>query len=97
MRVRFLSPKIHSLLDHSLSGGLIMFPFLLNLGGQSQTALWLSVIAGGSVFLLSAPFLFGFPMVASVYYFVIGVAGLLVVALSRPFEEGECLDCIARP
>lgn len=127
MRVRFISPKVHSLLDYSFSGGLVMFPFLLNLGGQSQFALWLSVLvgifhagysaatdypcglspvipypvhlaidAGGALFLLSAPFLFGFPMVASVYYFVIGAAGLALVAVSRPLEVGECPECIAR-
>ena len=128
MRMRFLSPKNHSLLDYSLSGAMIMFPLLLNLGTQSQAALWLLIIAGifhaaysaatdypcgvspvisyrahllidagMSMLLMSAPCVFGFPMVATVYYFVIGGLGLLLATVSRPIEEGECLDCVARP
>jgi len=46
MRLQFLTPKLHGLLDHAAAGGLIVFPFLFNLGAESAIALWLSVAAG---------------------------------------------------
>lgn len=46
MKFQFLSPKFHGLLDYAAAGGLIVLPFLLNLGADSALALWFSVAAG---------------------------------------------------
>ena len=49
MKLQFLTPKLHGLLDYAAAGGLIVFPFLLNLGSESPIALWLSVAAGAGL------------------------------------------------
>ena len=46
MKLQFLTPKLHGLLDYAAAVGLIVFPFLLNLGAESPIALWFSVAAG---------------------------------------------------
>ena len=46
MQIRFVDPKIHGVLDYVAAAGLIVFPFLLDLGTSSAMALWLSVAAG---------------------------------------------------
>ena len=46
MRFRFISPKIHGILDYVAATGLIVYPFLLNLGESSAIAVWFSVSAG---------------------------------------------------
>ena len=46
MKFQFLTPTLHGLLDYGAAAGLIVFPFLLGLGGESQLALWFSVAAG---------------------------------------------------
>jgi hypothetical protein len=46
MKLQFLTPNFHGMLDYAAAGGLIVFPFLLNLGAESAIALWLSVAAG---------------------------------------------------
>ena len=46
MNWKFLTPKIHGLLDYAAAGGLIVLPFLLDLGSASALALWFSVVAG---------------------------------------------------
>ena len=46
MKLQFLTPTMHGVLDYAAAGGLIVFPFLLNLGAESAIALWLSVAAG---------------------------------------------------
>lgn len=46
MKIRFINPKIHGILDYVAAVNLIVFPFLLNLGASSPIALWFSVGAG---------------------------------------------------
>ena len=46
MTFRFLTPTVHGLLDYAAAAGLIVLPFLLNLGATSPLAQWLSVAAG---------------------------------------------------
>ena len=46
MNLRVLTPRIHGLLDYAAAVGLIVLPFVLNLGATSTVALWLSVLGG---------------------------------------------------
>ena len=46
MTFRFLTPTVHGLLDYAAAAGLIVLPFLLNLGAASPLAQWLSVAGG---------------------------------------------------
>lgn len=46
MKFRFLTPTIHGLLDYAAAAGLIVLPFVLNLGATSSAALYLSVAGG---------------------------------------------------
>lgn len=47
---RFLTPKLHGLLDYAAALGLIAFPFMLGFTGLS---LWLSVVGGIGLILYS--------------------------------------------
>jgi hypothetical protein len=126
MKLQFLTPKFHGLLDYAAAGGLIVFPFLLDLGAESAIALWLSVAGGvgligyslltdyafgavgvipydvhllldlaAAVAFIAAPFVFGFSFVTSVYYFVMAVGVLLVVAASERSAKKESADGVA--
>ena len=53
MKIRFISPQIHGILDYVASVNLIVFPFVLDLGATSAIALWLSVGAGVGLFIYS--------------------------------------------
>lgn len=44
--MKILNPKIHGILDYVAAGGLIVFPFLLDLGAAGPVALYLSVAGG---------------------------------------------------
>lgn len=44
--MRFITKKIHSLLDYPVAFALIILPFLLDLGNSNPAALYLSVITG---------------------------------------------------
>jgi len=46
MNFRILNPTVHGLLDYAAAAGLIVLPFLLDLGSTSSLALWLSVAGG---------------------------------------------------
>ena len=126
MKMQFLSPKHHGLLDYAAASGLIIFPFILDLGAESSVALWLSVVAGIGLIVYSlltdypygvsplipynahlgfdlaaafafiaAPFVFSFSTVTSVYYIVMAVGVLLVVAASeRPQSEETAKDTV---
>lgn len=54
MKIRFVNPNIHGLLDYVAAAGLIVFPFLLKLGASSPIALWLSVAAGVGLIVYSS-------------------------------------------
>ncbi len=49
MNIRFLTPKLHGLIDYAAAAGLIVFPFVLGIGASSPIAFWLSVAAGVAV------------------------------------------------
>ncbi len=49
MNIRFLTPKLHGLIDYAAAAGLIIFPSILGIGASSPIAFWLSVAAGISV------------------------------------------------
>jgi hypothetical protein len=53
MKLRFISPANHGLVDYAAAVSLIALPFLLKLGSSSPAAIWLSVITGFAVILVS--------------------------------------------
>jgi hypothetical protein len=53
MKLRFISPANHGLVDYAAAVALITLPFLLKLGSSSPAAIWLSVITGFAVILVS--------------------------------------------
>ncbi|MTI87600.1 MAG: hypothetical protein FH748_06480 [Balneolaceae bacterium] len=53
MNVRIISPTVHGIIDYSAAIALIFLPFILGLGSSSPLALWLSVITGAAVVLVS--------------------------------------------
>lgn len=61
MKIRFLTPALHGILDYAAAAGLIVLPFLLNLGATSPLALWLSVAGGVGliVYSLATDYAFG--------------------------------------
>lgn len=46
MNPRFITKKIHALIDYPVALALIALPFLLGLGGSNPLAFWLSVGTG---------------------------------------------------
>jgi hypothetical protein len=53
MKLRVISPTVHGIIDYSAALALIASPFLLGLGASSPLAIWLSVITGIAVILVS--------------------------------------------
>jgi len=53
MPIRFLTSKLHGVADYGAAAGLIVLPFILNLGQSSPIALWLSVTTGIVVIIVS--------------------------------------------
>jgi hypothetical protein len=53
MNVRFVTQKIHAMLDYPVAISLMAMPFLLGLGESTPLALWLSVGAGVAAFILT--------------------------------------------
>ena len=49
MNIRFLSPRLHGVVDYAAAAGLIVPPFLLGLGASAPLAFWLSVGSGVAV------------------------------------------------
>ncbi len=49
MKLRFITPTLHGVADYTAGMGLIVAPFLLNLGETSNVALWFSVMTGIAV------------------------------------------------
>ena len=54
MKLRFISPTLHGVIDYSAAVALILGPFLLGLGESSELAKWLSVATGVAVILVSS-------------------------------------------
>ena len=53
MNPRFITRKIHSLLDYPVAISLMVMPFVLNLGQSNPFALWLSVGTGVAALVLT--------------------------------------------
>lgn len=53
MNVRFVTQKIHALLDYPVALSLIGMPFVLNLGQSNPFAFWLSAGTGIAAFVLT--------------------------------------------
>ena len=53
MNVRFVTQKIHAMLDYPVAISLMAMPFLLGLGESTPLALWLSVGTGVAAFILT--------------------------------------------
>jgi hypothetical protein len=53
MKLRFLSPTNHGIVDYVAAIALIVAPFLLKLGSSNPLALWISVITGIVVIVVS--------------------------------------------
>jgi hypothetical protein len=51
--MRFVTRKIHSLLDYPVALSLIALPFILGLGATNPAAKWLSVATGVAAFVLT--------------------------------------------
>jgi hypothetical protein len=49
MSIRFLTPKMHGVVDYAAAAGLLLLPFVLELGASSPLAVWLSVASGAAV------------------------------------------------
>jgi hypothetical protein len=54
MNPRFVTQKLHALIDYPVAIALIVLPFLLGLGSSNPLALWLSVGTGVAAFVLTA-------------------------------------------
>ena len=52
-RLRFLSPRLHGLVDYTAAAGLVLFPLVLPLGGRNPLQIGLSVGAGVGLLLYS--------------------------------------------
>lgn len=53
MKFRFISPTLHGVADYSAGLGLIIVPFLLGLGNTNPASLWISIITGIAVLVVS--------------------------------------------
>lgn len=51
--MRFITRKIHSLLDYPVALSLLAMPFILELGASNPAAKWLSVATGVAAFVLT--------------------------------------------
>ena len=97
MNIRFLTPKLHGLVDYAAAAGLIIFPSVLGIGASSPIAFWLSVAAGVSVICYSM--LTGYtyaaaPVVPFKVHLVIDFVAAIAFALA-PFLFGfSGLDAI---
>lgn len=54
MKLRFITPDVHGIIDYAAGAGLMALPFILGLGESSNLALWLSVVTGAAVWAVSA-------------------------------------------
>jgi hypothetical protein len=53
MDPRFVTKKMHALLDYPVAISLVAMPSLLGLGESNPLAYWLSVVTGGAAFVLT--------------------------------------------
>ena len=53
MNFRFVTQKIHALIDYPVALALMTMPFVLGLGSSNPLALWLSVVTGVAALILT--------------------------------------------
>ena len=53
MNIRFVTQKIHALIDYPVAATLIVAPFVLGLGQSNPLAFWLSVVTGVAALILT--------------------------------------------
>ena len=53
MKLRFLSPANHGIVDYLAAIALIIAPFILKLGASNPMAIWISVVTGIAVIVVS--------------------------------------------
>ena len=53
MDIRFITRKIHAILDYPVAFALLGLPFLLGLGSSHPLAFWLSVVTGAAALVLT--------------------------------------------
>lgn len=53
MKLRFLSPTNHGIIDYLAAVALIVAPFILKMGSNNPMALWISVVTGIVVIMVS--------------------------------------------
>ena len=53
MKIRFVTKRIHAYLDYPVAVGLMVAPFLLQLGSSHPIAKWLAVSTGMAAFVLT--------------------------------------------
>ncbi len=53
MPLRFVTRSVHAYLDYPVAVALMVLPFVLGLGQSNPLALWLSVVTGAAVFVLT--------------------------------------------
>jgi len=90
MKFKILTPTLHGLLDYAAAAGLIVLPFLLDLGATSQLAVWLSVAAGIGLIGYSLATDYAFGLFGGISFRVHLVLDLLaaIVFLAAPFVFG---------
>ena len=112
--MKFITKRIHAILDYPVALALIALPFLLGLGSSNPLALQLSVATGIAALILTlltnhhlgvlkvipytfhlavdflvaivfilAPFIFSFEGIDAYYYWINGIAVLVVVSLHK--------------
>lgn len=123
MKLQFLNPALHGVLDYFAAGALIVLPFFLGFDGIE---LWLSVAGGiglilyslitdytfgavklvsfdvhllldlaAAVAFLAAPFALGFGFLAAIYYPVMAVGVIAVVAFTARADRSATLVAAA--
>lgn len=53
MDIRFLSPRLHGVVDYLAAASLLTLPFILGLGETQPLAKWLAVATGAAVVIVS--------------------------------------------
>lgn len=66
MKLRFISPTLHGVIDYTAAVALISSPFLLQLGESNPMAKWLSIITGVAVIVVSLNTIYRFGVFATI-------------------------------
>ena len=90
MNPRILTPTLHGALDYAAAAGLVVLPFLLDLGATSPLATWLSVVAGVGLvaYSLVTDYALGVFRVLSFRVHLMLDVAAAVVFLAAPFVFG---------